>query len=232
MRILALETTEKIGSVAAASDDNLLAELNLDQTQRSAQSLAPAMHALLKQVGWLPGDVQLVAVSSGPVRSPDLRVGRDQPPKSSPMPWAPKCSASTPWRPSPPPRPRRSPKCPAVIDAQRGDVAARRFVRRADGWFEPVDRETLVDAETWLNELPAGVVATGPVLGKLADRLPRDVRTLDSRYWPPRAAVVARLAARDYAARPPRRPLEACAHYCRRSAAEEKMQDSGGETQI
>ena len=42
MRILALETTDKTGSVAALADANLLAELELDHTQRSAQSLAPA----------------------------------------------------------------------------------------------------------------------------------------------------------------------------------------------
>ena len=41
MRILALETTDKIGSVAAIADDNPLAELMLDHGQRSAQSLAP-----------------------------------------------------------------------------------------------------------------------------------------------------------------------------------------------
>ena len=63
MRILALETTDKTGSVAAMAGGNLLAELTLEQTQRSARSLAPAMLALLKQVGWLPANVQLVAVS-------------------------------------------------------------------------------------------------------------------------------------------------------------------------
>ena len=75
MRILALETTDKTGSVAAIDDDNLLAELMLDHTQRSAQSLAPAMQRLLKQVGWLPADVQLVAVSVGPGSFTGLRVG-------------------------------------------------------------------------------------------------------------------------------------------------------------
>ena len=43
MRILALETTDKIGSVAAMADDNPLAELMLDHSQRSAQSLLPAV---------------------------------------------------------------------------------------------------------------------------------------------------------------------------------------------
>jgi tRNA threonylcarbamoyladenosine biosynthesis protein TsaB len=75
MRILAIETTDKTGSVAAMADDNLLADLMLDRTQRSAQSLAPAISRLLKQVGWLPADVQLVAVSIGPGSFTGLRVG-------------------------------------------------------------------------------------------------------------------------------------------------------------
>ncbi len=41
MRILALETTEKTGGVAALDDCNLLHTLDLDHTQRSAQSLRP-----------------------------------------------------------------------------------------------------------------------------------------------------------------------------------------------
>ena len=35
MRILALETTDRDGSLAAATDDNLLAELTLERTQQS-----------------------------------------------------------------------------------------------------------------------------------------------------------------------------------------------------
>jgi tRNA threonylcarbamoyl adenosine modification protein YeaZ len=75
MRILALETTDKTGSVAAMADGNLLAELTLEPTQRSAQSLAPALQQLLQQVGWQPADVQLVAVSIGPGSFTGLRVG-------------------------------------------------------------------------------------------------------------------------------------------------------------
>ena len=75
MRILALETSDKTGSVAAMADGNLLAELMLDRTQRSAQSLAPAMQRLLIEVGWQPSNVQLVAVSIGPGSFTGLRVG-------------------------------------------------------------------------------------------------------------------------------------------------------------
>jgi len=41
MKILALETSDRAGSVAAMLDANVLAELTLETTQRSAQSLAP-----------------------------------------------------------------------------------------------------------------------------------------------------------------------------------------------
>ena len=58
-RILALETSELTGSVAAAADGKVLAELQLDPQQRSAQSLAPAIQSLLEQVGWQPREIQL-----------------------------------------------------------------------------------------------------------------------------------------------------------------------------
>src|SRR5271163_2151267 len=74
-RILALETSELTGSVAAAADGNVLAELQLDPQQRSAQSLAPAIRALLAQVGWQPADIDLLAVTIGPGSFTGLRVG-------------------------------------------------------------------------------------------------------------------------------------------------------------
>ncbi len=75
MRILALETTDKTGTVAALDGSNLLAEMTLEPTRRSAQTLAPAIQSLLSQVGWRPPDVQLVGVSIGPGSFTGLRVG-------------------------------------------------------------------------------------------------------------------------------------------------------------
>ena len=45
MRIMALETTEKLGTVAAMLDGNLLAELTLEPRNAVPKSLAPAMLA-------------------------------------------------------------------------------------------------------------------------------------------------------------------------------------------
>jgi len=75
VRILALETTEMAGSLAAMHDGKLLAELELDPRQRTAQSLAPGMKTLLAKVAWRPADVELVAVTIGPGSFTGLRLG-------------------------------------------------------------------------------------------------------------------------------------------------------------
>ncbi len=221
MRILALETTEKLGGVAAMLDGNLLAELSLEHTQRSAQSLAPAMLALLKQAGWLPGDVQLVAVSRGPGSFTGLRVGVTAAKVFAYAVGADILGVDT-LEAIAAAAPDDVTEVSAVMDAQRGEVVARRFVRRSDGWFQPVGPEKLIEVQIWLKELPPGSMVTGPVLGKLANQLPSQVRALDSRCWPPRASAVARLAARDYSLGRRDDLWKLVPHYFRRSAAEEK----------
>jgi tRNA A37 threonylcarbamoyladenosine modification protein TsaB len=59
VRILALETSATAGSVAALDDDKLLKQLDLSSALRSAQSLAPALASLWREVDWRPADVQL-----------------------------------------------------------------------------------------------------------------------------------------------------------------------------
>jgi len=75
MRLLALETTELLGSAAVWQDDRLLAEWTLPEGQRSAASLVPAIARLLAEVGWEPRQVDVVAVSMGPGSFTGLRVG-------------------------------------------------------------------------------------------------------------------------------------------------------------
>jgi tRNA threonylcarbamoyladenosine biosynthesis protein TsaB len=221
MKILALETTEKFGSVAAMSDGNLLVELKLPQSQRSAQSLAPTMRALLKQVGWRPDDVQLVAVSRGPGSFTGLRVGVTTAKVFAYSVGAEILGVDT-LEAIAASAPNDVTDVCAVMDAQRNEIVARRFARRTDGWLEPQDVERLISVHEWLDELPAGIAVTGPVLGKLADQLPRHVRVLDADCWLPRASAVARLAARDYSLGRRDDLWQLVPHYSRRSAAEEK----------
>ena len=75
MRILAIETVETTGSVALLEDECLVAERPLDPQGRSAQTLAPGIEQLLAEARWRAGDVELVAVATGPGSFTGLRIG-------------------------------------------------------------------------------------------------------------------------------------------------------------
>ncbi len=232
MRILALETTDRIGGVAAIADGNLLAELTLNPRQRSAQSLLPAVDSLLRQVGWQPADVQLVAVSIGPGSFTGLRVGVTAAKVFAYAVGAEALGVNTLEAIAANYADTQRDTVSVVIDAQRGEVVVQRFVRQADGWFESAGPEELLDADAWLariSPLPKGegTIVTGPGLLRLLDRLPPGVVALDENYWRPRAAVVGRLAARHYAQGRRDDLWKLVPHYYRRSAAEEKWDARG-----
>jgi tRNA threonylcarbamoyladenosine biosynthesis protein TsaB len=239
MRILALETTDQTGSVAAISDSNLLKELTLEPTRRSAQTLAPAMELLLKQVGWRPRDVQLVGVSIGPGSFTGLRVGVTMAKVFAYAVGAevlaidtleaiatgvvratggadiPVCQSGT--------------ACVLAVaaDALRGDVVAQSFVGKSDGAVEPLGPQDLIPAETWLERLASGARVAGPALVKLAARLPPGVQATDRQHWFPRAAEVGRLTARYHALGRRDDLWRLVPRYFRRAAAEEKWEAMG-----
>lgn len=74
-KLLAIETTETEGTVACAENGLLLNEKPLNPEQRSAQSLIPAIDAILKENRWEPHDLDEIAVAVGPGSFTGLRVG-------------------------------------------------------------------------------------------------------------------------------------------------------------
>jgi tRNA threonylcarbamoyladenosine biosynthesis protein TsaB len=221
MRILALETADKTGTVAALSDGNLLAELELDRTQRSAQSLAPGIDALLKQVGWTPPDVQLVAVSVGPGSFTGLRIGVTTAKLFAYSVGAGVLGVDT--LDAIAAAPADCPTLWAVLDAQRGEVVAQAFGLAVAGRRQAIGPQRLLAVDAWLAELTPGVAVSGPVLARLLDRIPSGVEVLDRCYWNPRAAAIGQLASRYYAEGRRDDLLKLVPHYSRRSAAEEKL---------
>jgi len=223
LRILALETTEKIGSLAAMDDGKLLADLELSRHQRSAQSLAPTLRSLLDRVGWRPSDVDLVAVTIGPGSFTGLRVGVTTAKMLAYVAGADILGVDT-LETIAAGAPGNVTSLWAAVDAQRGEVVAGPFQRDQDGWFRPSSPAKLVEIDAWLAALPAGTVITGPVLRKLSNRVPSQLNPLDPQSWPPKAATVARVAARDYAAGRRDDVWKLVPRYSRRSAAEEKLE--------
>ena len=226
MKILALETTEPVGGVAAIDDRKLLLHQELDSEVQSAQSLAPAIRRLLDRVGWRPGDVELVAVSIGPGSFTGLRVGVTTAKTFAYAVQADVLGVDT-LEVVAAGLPSEIDAVSVATDAQRGQVVARNFQRGPDGWFQPTGPEQLLDAAAWLADLDPGTPIAGPVLRKLVDRLPDRAAPVAPQYWAPSATWVGRLAARHCAARHDaagdRGDLwKLVPRYSRPSAAEEK----------
>jgi tRNA threonylcarbamoyladenosine biosynthesis protein TsaB len=221
LRILALETSGLTGSVAAAIDDKVLAEIDLGPRQRSAQSLAPAIKAILEQLGWQPRDVGLVAVTAGPGSFTGLRVGVATAKVFAYATKAEVLGIST-LEVIAAAAPRQIEKLSAAIDAQRGDVVAQDFQRLPAGGLEPLGPDRLMPFADWLAGLPPGFAISGPVLKKWSEPFPPGIEVVPPELWQPTAANVARLAHRDYCAGRRDDPWRLLPVYSRPSAAEEK----------
>jgi tRNA threonylcarbamoyladenosine biosynthesis protein TsaB len=220
VNILALETTESIGAVAAFRDDKLLFQLSLNSQQRSAQALTPGVRAVLEQVGWRPTDVELVAVAAGPGSFTGLRVG-----VVTAKVFAYGVGARLVGVDTLEAIAARAPEdvstLAAAVDAQRGQVMAALFLRDADGWMRPTGPAELRDASPWLEALTPGTVLSGPALRKLHGRIPGHLSTLPQELWGPTAAAVGQLAVRDAGLGRLSDVWSLVPHYSRPSAAQE-----------
>jgi tRNA threonylcarbamoyladenosine biosynthesis protein TsaB len=221
MRILAVETTERIGSIALAKGGALLAQRELPDNLRSAQSLAPAIRQLLGQVGWTPQEVELVAVTAGPGSFTGLRIGIATAKSFAYAIGAEVLGVDThetlAW-----PCPGEVSRLATVIDAQRGEVVARVFQRNGSGELAPETDSELLDVDCWLASLAPGTRVTGPILRRIADRLPAGCEPLPEKLWQPSAGSVALLAHRQHTGGRRDDLWQLLPVYSRPSAAEEK----------
>ncbi len=232
LKILALETSGLYGSAALAEDGQLIAEATLEPPSRSAQGLAPLLDRLLRNAGWNPRDVGLVAVVDGPGSFTGLRVGLTTAKLFAYASGASvlgvntfaaiACAAPTT---TPPPTTTENCRLVMVADAQRGQLLTARWRRNAAGDCQEESPPSLLDVDRWLSSLSAEDVVAGPALAmgrpRLADSLPAGVRTLPESHWMPTAATVARLAWHDFQAGRRDSLWSLVPRYHRPSAAEE-----------
>lgn len=221
MRILAIETTEARGSVAALDDRRLVAELPLAPQQQSARSLAPGLEQLLREVHWQPRDVELVAVTRGPGSFTGLRVGLATAKAFAYATGAAILGIDT-LEAIAANAPETVPQLAVAVDAQRGQIVAGRFRRDSAGQWLAVSPAELLDVDAWLGSLEAGTHLSGPILRRYLARIPEPLICLAPEFWSPTAAQVGRLAARDWAAGRRDDLWSLAPVYSRKSAAEEK----------
>lgn len=223
MNLLAIETVERAGSLAAFSDGNLVAELRLRSDQGTGQSLAPGLKSILTQAGWNAADVDVVAVTVGPGSFTGLRVGVMTAKAFAYSAGTDVLGIDT-LQSIAEGAPAEVQTLAVAVDAQRGEVVAGSFARDANGHFAPVGSAVLVELGAWLKGLPPGAQVASPLLRKLAGRTPSHLVPLEPQYWEPTAVAVGRIAARGYAAGQRDDLWKLVPRYSRRSAAEEKWE--------
>jgi len=74
-KLLAIETTERWGSVAVSENGGAVRALELTREKRSTESLVPAIQTLLQQADWEIQSLDIIAVATGPGSFTGLRVG-------------------------------------------------------------------------------------------------------------------------------------------------------------
>jgi tRNA threonylcarbamoyladenosine biosynthesis protein TsaB len=225
MQIIAIETSGRLGAVAAlegaGGESRLIRQTMLASGERTAQALAPALRRLLADVGWSPRTVELVAVAVGPGSFTGLRIGvttakalayavgakiigvntlaalaAQAPPSAAPL-WA-------------------------ILDAQRQEL----FVAKFDAHLRDsgvVDCHTaIVPQDAWLAGLKPGDHVTGPPLRRLAQWLPDGIIQVQEAFRQPTGATVGNVAWRAYQAGRRDDLWKLAPNYYRPSYAEEK----------
>lgn len=233
MRILAIETSIRPGSLALFEDDRLLAETSLPDQQRTTSALTPSMKGLLDKIGWQPTDVQLVATTVGPGSFTGLRVAVTTAKTLAYAVGAEIIGLNT----------LEvialqaagledgTMQIDAVIDAGRGELFAARYRLLKDATVEVVYETHIVPAAQWIESLTAPATVTGPALEKekLTGRLPPEVRIVDASLWDPCATTVGRLAWHAHQSGRRDDLWQLVPQYYRKSAAEEKWEKRGKE---
>ncbi len=223
MRILAIETTDQTGSVALIDDQRTVAATRLRADQRSAQSLAPAMQALLAQAAWKPAEIELVGVAIGPGSFTGLRVGVTTAKTFAHAVGAKIVGLNT-LEIIAAQAPVGIEQVAAVVNAQRGQLFAGKLECAPSGQWRWLMPTAIVDATAWLTSLEAGLAVSGPGLKTLPQPLPAGLRVLPEDLWAPQAETVGRLARLRSQAGLFDNVTQLVPLYFRRSAAEEQWE--------
>ncbi len=221
---VAIESSQRTATVAAFADGRLLGEREISAEAGTARLLAPTLAGLLRDTGWQPRQVGLVAVSCGPGSFTGLRVGI-----TTAKLWAYAAGAdivgvST--------SVAIAQRVPSHIDAvwtvdraQRGQAFVTLLRRLPDGSgiFRPEGPTQLVLCRPWCQALEPGCTLTGPALAAIDRDLLREVHVVEPSRWRPTAAAVAQAAWAMYQQGARDDPWNLEPQYVRRSAAEERF---------
>lgn len=221
-RILLIESSGGLGQVALAEEHGPLRERQLDQTQRHARDLAPAIRQLLAEENWPIHSLSAVAVSLGPGSYTGLRVGVIS---AKTLAYALGCplvgiatfeilaSRALASHPS-------HSGVEVIEDAQQDRVYTQRFARGPGGHAAAIGPLRVLEHAEWLAQLEPRFPLLGPGLHKKHEQLPSQQPVLRGEFWRPSLTTQAELAWRRLEENRVDSPFELEPIYGRATAAE------------
>jgi len=236
--ILGVETSGRIGSVAIALGEKMLAETIFSGTMRHSSEIFPAIRSLLEKFARKPKDIEHVYVSAGPGSFTGLRIAvalaktmhlaNDA--KVIAVNTLDVIAANTSDHMKE--EDIRIDKIATVLDAKRGQffIAAYklRSCESSDTQYEKILPDCLMTASQFLEEFaassePIWLLGEGLLYYKDAFRA-ESVHFLPEKYWRPKAEKVHLLGWKKALAGQFANPLTLQPTYLRRPEAEEKWQ--------
>ena len=222
MKILAIETTEKFGSVALLESNHVLAEIVLPKDRRSSQTLHPALQTLLETSRITPQEIDFVAVVAGPGSFTGLRVGVTAA-KVFAYTTGAKVVALDTFQTVASAMPSHTGIISIGVDAQRGEVVSAMLRQTAEGRVETVKEPMLMTVSDWWKhaEQYDNVLFTGPALERWAGKAPSHLVLAEESDWFPKASAAGKLASERIASGLLNDVWALLPVYSRLSAAEE-----------
>lgn len=226
-KILLIETSSRSGAVGLASGTQLLRSKRLEEARRHNKDLVPAIDSLFKELDWHPRDINAVFVSHGPGSYTGLRVGI-----MSAKTFAYVTSCQLLAIPTMTALAHQVPQPVAgvdvFVDAQQDRVYWQRFIRPQETAVMTADSVLCIRPfSEWLADPSKTDWVTGPGLRGKDDRLPENVKLIDSVLWQPRLESLLQLGWPRFSAGDSDDLWTLEPLYLRPSAAEEQWEALG-----
>ncbi len=195
-RIVAIETSSRIGSVAVACGGHVSGQRQFSKAMRHAVELMPAIRDLTRQQGWKPRDIQHVYVSAGPGSFTGIRIAvaiartlqQALGCKLISVPTVDVLAANA---------PANALHLAVLLDAKRGQVYAARYQRHAgSGALHRTHGPVLADPREFLSQAPRPLHILGEGIDYHRDAIAGsegEIIEVDRPLWQAQAAMVHKL---------------------------------------
>ncbi len=200
-RVIAIETSSRRASVAAAEDGARVQQIDLLADRRHTSELLPAVRRLCGAMAWDVGEITAVYFSQGPGSFTGLRVAATV---ARMLHWSLGCEvvavpsleviAHNALE-----REDRPPRIAVMLDAKRGQVFGALFEQDGAGRLRTIDKADLRDPAEWFAAIERPFCVIGDGVAAHRDTCEASGATvLDESYWTPAAANVVAIGDRMF----------------------------------